>query len=801
MLKEFISMFWRQKEYKFPATMPSRGERLLGSLFPNQGTGWPGGWSQNRVEQVLHMKHWVYIAVDSIAKKVGQHMPSCAYLQDKEIPGITTKAHKALSVVNPLEDIQPLSINHPLRELLNNPNPHDTSYDYLYESQMFLELTGVCYTWVVPNKYGTPSEMWCIPSHWVWPRTGIGEFVNPDDPKASRLIDYYEVRPWGGVGSAGILKFPVEEVIMEKWKNPINKIDGYSVLAAIAQWIDSEESITRSRWSQFVNAARPEFWVQLGPGYEDPDEDQLDSIYAMLQARFMGERNYGKPLITPPGAQITPLSFTPQEMAYFQSEEQIRDMILSGFNVPKSVVGVTNEMSYGGILAAMAGFCTFCINPRLSMRGQALTKHLGPMFKRAPKPIRIWWDDCTPSDPQQTNSDITTDMQAHAITPNEVRQLRGRPPYTYGGDDPLVSGPGGIVPLPINTGDDQTDLSELVPTLGAQDDMGMGADLGMGGDMGPAPEEFDFSNLFGEESEPVEIDPTIEEPNDGGVGGMNSLPRPKKGYEKGRGQPCTQGENAIKTGCIPMGPRRDMETEGGHSTSRHPVPNRVFSSNGTPKPGAGAKPSSPRDTANSTGKIVMEAKIYTVVQQLAKENLPAVRDEEDIIIDMVKQFFSMSDSKILEKCAMGTIIMARLFVDSIVGQEYRQSKQSVKQAFDLGEIAVKMVKASHGKDKWGKEDSGAFLEAVESKDAVVVPLEETWVLDHGVAFATFMNLKGIHGRMPKAVLEGHDFLTQFLESMGKNSAFPTKQATKGSEGIYDFVLAVLKTDLQQFNLA
>ena len=40
------------------------------------------------------------------------------------------------------------------------------------------------------------------------------------------------------------------------WKSPINKIDGYAKLAAISQWIDEEESISRCRWSQMVNLAR-----------------------------------------------------------------------------------------------------------------------------------------------------------------------------------------------------------------------------------------------------------------------------------------------------------------------------------------------------------------------------------------------------------------------------------------------------------------------------------------------------------------------------------------------------------------
>ena len=731
---------------------------------------------------------------------------------------------------------------------------------------MFEELCGVSYEWIPHNDRGQPAERWCIPSHWVWPRTGGGRYpdggighrypnydpnqrvgdyarfgnnyVDPNDPHADELIHYYEVRPWGGMGSAGILRIPPNEMIMNRWPSPINKIDGYSKLAAIAQWIDSEESISKSRWSQFMNVARPEFWVELGAGYEDPDDDRVKRVEAKIASKFQGEFNFGKPLVTPPGAKITPLSFNPTEMAYFQccsadtecltadgwkkyteltgntlvacynretskleyhrpsrvlvseykgkmyhwksddvdllvtpghrmmvktfnkaggpvagddgswkvecirnlspkwhyriktsapvtgddppdveipmykkyakgeppiigtykvnpgdwarflgwyvsegnltkpedhgkggrrmrrhriaassqkiespfipviekavskippyqwnrqqcggkdnrgcyqwyatdrglylhlqkhcgakagekrlpryvmswparllkvllkaaisgdgkgpivdkrghrhwlyrttsrqladdiqeigikcglrcsiiktyyvykgerldtfqvhlssrnyanvhcrhqqtedyagkiwcvtvptglfvvrrngkvhvtgnSEEQIRDMILSTWRVPPAAVGIVREMTYGSILATLAGLCTWCINPRLIKKGENRTKHLArrwEQWERDPerKQIRIWYDDCTPVNPEQLNADIAADAAIYAITPDEVRALRGRKPYEIGGNTPWVQGPGGLMPLPVTRELDMQGLGSLV---------------------------------------------------------------------------------------------------------------------------------------------------------------------------------------------------------------------------------------------------------------------------------------------------------------------------------------------------
>ncbi len=517
----------------------TKGERIMGSLFPNRGIGWPGGWGEDRIEQVLHLKNWTYVAIDAIACKIAQMIPNMAYVHNRRIPGKTEKYaeskigtfggtnvidgmghsflttgsyhRKALSVIKPHEQLEPLPHDHLCRRLIEEPNAVDTAYDLLYEMDMFLELCGVAYLWAVPSKLGNPCELWSIPSHWVWPRTGGGQYVQPDNAFADRLIQYYEVRPWGGLGSAGMLRFPPNEVIMIPFKSPINKLSGYSKLTAGDQWIDSEESISKSRWSQFNNMARPELWMELGEGYNDPNDARIARIEAKFMNKYQGEGNYGRPIITPPGAKLSVLSFNPTEMAYFQSEEQIRDMILSLFRVPKAVVGISNDMTFGSILATLAAFSEFCLNPRLAMIGQRLTKFLGSRFNTDDAHVRIWWDNTAPSDPQQVNSDLQADFSAGAITTNEWRAIRGRAPYKHGGDDPLVSGPGGLVPLPLNTGDDLTELGKLVPTLGQQEQE---EQPGIGEEGAPPSEA-------GQEGEEQGGEPTLAELAEGGDAGLN----------------------------------------------------------------------------------------------------------------------------------------------------------------------------------------------------------------------------------------------------------------------------------------
>lgn len=514
------------------------GEKILSRLLPY--SAYASAWGGMRVEQVQHYLDWVFIGIHAIASKMASATPNMAYVGDDEKPGVTVKANrralcnlvgrgfggsyevdtnygtskhspvttsrslpggfgggggsfltvgeyygKALSVIKPHEHLEPLETNHLYRRLTDNPNPTDTFFDYQYERIMFLYLTGSSYEWVIPNNFGRPCEKWVIPSHWVWPRTGDGRTVDEEHQDADRMIAYYEVRPFGVPGSAGMLTLPPSEVVWTRFKSPLSKLDGYSRLWAVNRWIDTEESITKSRWAQFINKARPELWIELGPGYEDPDDNMIARLEAKIAQKHQGEFNTGKPLITPSGAKAQVLSFSPNEMDYIQSEDQMAGNILSAMGVPKASVGLVQDMTFGSILATLMGMCEQCLNPLGVMLGQTETKQLASRWdERAPawstttagghggaaseRRVKLWYDNFTPADPAQVNSDIQADGQGYAMTPNEIRALRGRAPYKLGGNNPLVTGPAGIMEFPINEEARMDDIGQMVAQYTSQ---------------------------------------------------------------------------------------------------------------------------------------------------------------------------------------------------------------------------------------------------------------------------------------------------------------------------------------------
>ena len=424
------------------------GERILSTgMYGGAAWGWPGSWSQDRLEHVLHFRHWTYIAIRSICNAVAGLEPQIAEVyhprhgQSRHSP--VSKAYgewyhrKSLQAVRANEIVDPVGDNHPLMQLLRSPNAQDTAHDLWYELFMYLELTGNGYLWAIPNAIGLPLELWVVPSHWVWPRI------------TSRGIEHYEIRPLTGAGTWFI---PPHEIIHVKYKSPLHKLDGHSPQQAGSEWIDAGESIDRSRFYQFKNGAFPLGAVELDQSFADPDDAEMERLYAKFFARLQGEHNYGRPVILPPGAKYTPLTISPTEMAYTQSADQLRDWVLALYGVPKEIAGIQDAGSEIAMYGPLTQFMQFTIAPKLRQLGQVLTRHLARKYSDH---LRIWWDDPTPSSPQQINSDLQVDAANGWITPNEARAIRGRPAYTEeqeqkyakaGQQQPQGGPPGGPAP-------------------------------------------------------------------------------------------------------------------------------------------------------------------------------------------------------------------------------------------------------------------------------------------------------------------------------------------------------------------
>lgn len=436
----------------------SAGERVFTNMLLGGGTFASfGGWSQDRYGQVQRFKAWPYIAIRAIYEQVALMPPQVAWVhhdpqaieqrrQGKKLLSRHART-KALANIQSHEELEPVDNDHKLLKLLNNPNGPDVGWTFWAKLLMYLELTGNAYIWLAPSKGGLldgslrPAEMWVIPSHWIRP------FSTPD-----KLVAWYEVRPMGGPGVKGMLRFPADEIIHIAYPNPIDAIDGWSPMTAMAEWIDTAESMDASQWFSFKNGINPSLILELdAEKIQDPDQDTQERVRAKVREKYQGERRTGDPLVLPTGVTAKPWSTSPKEMDYTTSGDQKRDWILAGFKTGKSIVGISEDVNFASAIAARANFILSTIKPKLTLLGQILTEKLASRFPGGRK-LCVYWPDMTPDDPVQHLAENVAYLAAGVKTVNEVRSEIGLEAYPHGGDDPMP--PMGSAPVPWVTGED-----------------------------------------------------------------------------------------------------------------------------------------------------------------------------------------------------------------------------------------------------------------------------------------------------------------------------------------------------------
>lgn len=422
------------------------GERMFSEILRGYGfgTGYGMSWTQDRTRQVAYFRRWVYVGSDVICSTMAGLPFQFAYKRPRkkrkkgeavEKSGMNrrhgrarrrarqkyyeARYRKSLHAIKPHEEIEPVPEDHPCVTLFKKPNAWVPSGgQLLYQTVLFLILTGNAYWWVVPDRaFGRPMEIWCIPSHWVQgPELG---------PAGEKL---YRIMPFMGRGGFTI---PADEIVHFAFPNPLSPIDGQSPIQAISPWIDISESIDNSRYWTFKKGNQATGAIELGPTY-DPDKMDIDEIGEQFLARYgSGEATAGSLVVMPPDAKMVPLTISPKDMAFEGGFEQCRDAILAALHIGKGLVGITDPGSDRALWGERSVYYEHAIIPRLRYIDEVVTTRI---CKRWDDELIAYHDDPTPPDPQQINADLALDLQHFVRTPNEVRSVRGLEPI----DDPLM---------------------------------------------------------------------------------------------------------------------------------------------------------------------------------------------------------------------------------------------------------------------------------------------------------------------------------------------------------------------------
>ncbi len=293
---------------------------------------------------------------------------------------------------------------HPLLDLWRAVNDFYTQEEFLEVSQQHFELTGTSYWHLVRRSDNSPPEE-------IWP-------LRPDRVTPIASTDSYLA---GYLYQIGQTKIPlrVEDVVSIRRVSPVDPYQGFSVIPSLLPDINAERMSAEWTAAFFRNSAEPGGIIRFP---EMVDDASFERLIARWGLQHRGVANAHRVAVLDAGAEWTERKYTQADMQFTQLRLLNRDLILGAFGVPKSVMGITDDVNRANAEAGEVTFSRWVLTPRLRRIRAALNERLCPLFGPG---LRFDFVDPTPLDRAGLALEGERGYRAGLLTKNEGRAKFG----------------------------------------------------------------------------------------------------------------------------------------------------------------------------------------------------------------------------------------------------------------------------------------------------------------------------------------------------------------------------------------
>lgn len=322
---------------------------------------------------------------------------------------------------------------HPIKELLDYPNPEESGNFLRYKMQSFMELCGNSYlervklmTSAIDN---TPKELYVLRPD----RMKI--LIN--DMGSRKGYEY-------NVNGRSII-FPVDpitgksDILHTKTFHPINDWYGHAPTGTASRVIDTHNEAITWNMRLLMNNARPGMLFF----FDEPlTDEQYDKFKEQVVAGYTGAAKAGKSLIMEgKGAKAQPYGWSPTDMDYIDgNREKAREIALS-YNVPPMLLGIPGDNTYSNYKEARLAFYETVIASKIDFMGYAFNNWL--IDRKSGMYLKPDWDSISALEPRRVEAWKKAETSTF-LTVNEKRCLVGYEEIE-GGDVLLVSS--SVIPL------------------------------------------------------------------------------------------------------------------------------------------------------------------------------------------------------------------------------------------------------------------------------------------------------------------------------------------------------------------
>lgn len=260
---------------------------------------------------------------------------------------------------------------HPLIDLINDPNPQQTGIEFWKAKVAYLLLSGNAYDERVMNSQRRPQELWTLRPDRMTAKMG----------QRGMPSEY-------AYGSGRQAVFPVNPVNGDsdirhtRLFNGLSDVLGMSPVSAAAKAIDQHnEAMT---WIQALlqNAAKPSGALML-----EGDQSLSDEAFARLkqeiETSFAGSQNAGRPMLLEGGMKWAAMGLSPHDMDIINTKDSAARDISLAFGVPPLLLNIPGDNTFANYREARLGFYEDTVIPLMRMMVAELNAWLSPYFDGA----------------------------------------------------------------------------------------------------------------------------------------------------------------------------------------------------------------------------------------------------------------------------------------------------------------------------------------------------------------------------------------------------------------------------------
>ena len=322
-----------------------------------------------------------------------------------------------------------------LLALWNQVNPFFSRQEFAHTFQQHLELVGEAYWLLVPNGAGEVVEMWPIRPDRITP------MAHPTEWLQGYLYQ------WGGVREV----FRPDQLVALRRPNPLDPYRGMGPVQALLTDLDSERYAAQWNRNFFVNSAEHGGIIETST----LGDAEFEQMLLRWRIQHQGVSNAHRVAILE-NAHWVDRKYTMRDMQFAQLRMVNRDIILGAFRVHPHILGISEGVNRANAEAALWGFMSLVVKPRLERIRDVANERLAPLFA---SDLEFDYDNPVPHDREMDLRLAVEARKVGAISTNEARELLGlgaregeddlTPPITMTGEPTLTKdiGPPGSARL------------------------------------------------------------------------------------------------------------------------------------------------------------------------------------------------------------------------------------------------------------------------------------------------------------------------------------------------------------------